>query len=150
MLDRRRLAQLCEMLRSDNDHERSVAARLATDLVRRANTTWTDVILQAEAKPASSRPHQSTDPPKSSDPFRRHPYLTPERNGVVAANLVALLLKKRSLSQWERNWVLGLQQQDLAIGLTDIQWRQAIRLAMEFGIWPGSKATRRRRKKRRY
>jgi hypothetical protein len=44
MIDRARLAKLLGMLGSDHEGERANAARLASEMVRTASTTWKDIV----------------------------------------------------------------------------------------------------------
>lgn len=46
-----RLTKLCGMLSSSSDNERSVAAMMATDLLRAHGMTWADLLAAQQAPP---------------------------------------------------------------------------------------------------
>ena len=136
MLDRVKLAQICEMMRSDSDNERAVAARMATDMLRRSRMSWTDLIVTST--PADGPPE--SPPPARRPPTRQPPDKPPRTQkykGVDGQQLVADLLRHRGLSSWEAMFVKTLKQQNPLFGFTDQQWQVLKDVALRHGRWRG-------------
>jgi hypothetical protein len=147
MLDRKRLAQICEMLRSDNDNERAVAARMATDLLRRAEVTWTDVILGG----GPQQPSKTGSAPSKSDPSTAAGKATsgawPDTGGqktrasratyserLDAKKIVTELLRRSTLSNWEKTFLNALVKQMPYSALTERQWKVVKDIALKHGV----------------
>lgn len=138
MVDRVRLAQLCEMMRSDNDNERAVAARMATELLHRAGTTWTDFVLQAA--PAAQSPKEQRPPPAGASGERQaHRASTTERRrvweGADVDGIIRRVLDVRGLSPWEAAFVKALRAQNPVYGFTERQWRVLRDIASRHRLW---------------
>ena len=140
MLDRVRLAQICEMMRSENDNERAVAARMATEMLKRLRMSWTDL------KVGSAPPPQQSDGPPDSPPTTRppRPKKPPDKparirkyEGVDGQELVADLLCNSGLSTWETMFLKALSQQGAALGFTERQWRVLRDVALRHRRWSG-------------
>lgn len=147
MLDRKRLAQICEMLRSDNDNERAVAARMATDLLRRADVTWTDVILgggpQHPSSPGPS-PARTQSPPtagtapsgvrsgsRSQKASRSRATNSESRD---AKKIITELLRRPSLSNWEKAFLNALNKHAALSALTERQWNVLRDIALKHRV----------------
>lgn len=135
MLDRKKLARLCEMFRSDSDQERATAARLATVLVQSAGLTWTNLIVgHASSPPGVYRPQpaRSTTPPPPRPDFTR----TEVRDGVRASVLAKeLLAHSFRLTSWEAKCVECIVAFGPYVGLTEVQWRLMEVMARRAGAW---------------
>ena len=134
-MDRHKLAKLCEMLRSDNPHERSLAAARATELITRAGRTWTDLILSETNTPAQYP--ASTPGNRSPKATRASAVRYTEMDGIEAESIVTRLQAIRhKLTAWESDFVNCLRLQGPSKGLTRQQWAVVKTLARTQRIWP--------------
>ena len=147
MLDRKRLAQICEMLRSDNDNERAVAARMATDLLRRADVTWTDVILgggpQHPSSPGPSTATTQSPPTAAKAPSGVRPgtrsqkanrWRATDSESRDAKKIITELLRSPSLSNWEKSFLNVLVRQMPLSALTERQWKVVKDIALKHRV----------------
>lgn len=122
MLDRKKIARLCEMFRSPYECERAAAAKHATELIVRAGLTWTEFIGSCEGgnslPPPSSTscPHGSRSHPASNRLLRWR--------GLDSLTLVkALETRSSHLSGWQRRFIGAIRAQGPERGLTLAQWQ---------------------------
>lgn len=139
MLDRAKLARLCEMFRSDNDQERATAAQVATAIVHSAGLTWTSLILGPPT--AVQQPQGRPQPPPASSPRPSYRNTRTEVwQGVRAYILVKELQPYASqLNSWEQTVVDALACYGPLLLLTELQWMLLEKIARRVGIWEKAK-----------
>lgn len=129
MLDRPRLARICEMLRSDSDQERATAARMATSLVHRSGLTWTKLIMETQT-PATEREKPSRQR------WRRNQSRSAIWRGVTAEALVAAIMAHaQHLPSWEFRCITALAAVGPLLTLTENQWLVLEGIARRIGEW---------------
>ena len=64
-LNRKKLAQICGMLASDNEQERASAAKAASAMIAESGSTWLEVITGESHRKEGARPQ----PAPASSPF---------------------------------------------------------------------------------
>lgn len=134
VLDRVRLAKLCEMLRSDNEQERATAAVRASTLLHAAGHSWTELVLGVSpARDAQSpfTPQDASYSVKGHDHRRR----TRSRSGIDAADIIRRLQDVDKLTDWERQFIAILGHQLTATGLTASQWHVVEKIARRSRLW---------------
>ena len=159
-LDRKRLARLCEMFRSDNEHERATAARLATSMLQACGTTWTQVLSPAQTRTNASQSqaqsswNSRTSHANYSGSWERHErelYRTWD-NVELKALLEKLFSVRHRLSEFD-HITLRSYESCIERGVTGKQWEQLEGIGRKAKVWMalgGSRAkpTGRRRTRR--
>lgn len=122
----RRLARICEMMTSDNDGERAVAARKATGVLREVGWTWTELVngaaiaraarvdehIYAQREFSARQPRQPR-----SDRTKTH------RGAKIEEVLEFLEDHKSMLGEWDKTFYESIRDQRVdRYGLTPKQW----------------------------
>ena len=127
MLDRKKLARLCEMFRSPYECERAAAAMHATELLERAGLTWTEFIGRSQEDPAPSIPTRTVRPRASWSRPDCERIL--KWRGLDSQILVDTLESHaRHLSAWQIRFVRAIRAQRPERGLTMAQWQALARI----------------------
>ena len=119
--DRLKLARICELLRSDNAHERAIAALRATEMLKRAGLTWTELV----AKPPVVRPTYQYDIRPDERPGKPR-YVTHGRH-TVESLFKRLDKLEPKLGAFDRSFSERLRKRPMHEGLTLIEWEWAER-----------------------
>lgn len=134
VLDRVRLAKLCEMLRSDNEQERATAAERASTLLHAAGHSWTELVLGVSPARDAQPPFTAQDASYSGN-GHEHRRRTRSRSGIDAADIIRRLQDADKLTDWEREFIAILAYQLTATGLTASQWHVVENIARRLRLW---------------
>ena len=140
-----KLARVCEMMTSNHESERAVAARMATGILRDLDLTWTQLIHRAlgPAHTFSSQQYDQEQSDRSQPTYPRPDFgknrtdaaRTTTRNGVSVDQWLRELIKREEqLNSWERKFIRALMSFSPNITLTQSQWRQLENAAERIGL----------------
>ena len=101
-----RLARICAMFSSNHAGERSSAAAMADELVRKAGLVWSEVIFSSSSYPSSRSPSGW-----STEPSRARPCPQGDCSDLSPEELIDLAVRVYDdawISPWERKFVMGV------------------------------------------
>lgn len=126
VIDREKLAKICQMLTSSHDGERAVAARMASEMLKKADMTWDELVAQAFETPPPRREGEVKPRPTRMMYFDGH---------NVQEVLFMLNDESPEYSDWEDQFVTSLLDQCEAYGGCTIkQWIHLKRIAEKFDV----------------
>ena len=143
-MDKSRFAKVCGLLTSNFDGERSAAAERATQMLRAAGLTWSDVVDRAFGGTGPST-HRSEEPEqRQRETAPRSPrgaherFMVFEDYGIryVLMRLCNLESKGGGFTEWESHFLDSLVAQGVNNrGATEKQWHSIVSMYKKY--FPG-------------
>jgi len=140
-MDKDRFAKVCGLMTSNFDGERSAAAERATQMLRAAGLTWSDVVDRAFGGTGRST-HQGGGPEemRQREPAprsRKERHTTFGDYGIQYVLMrLARVANEKKFTEWERHFLESIIAQGaLKDGATEKQWHSIISMYNKY--FPG-------------